>query len=71
MSTDDHSTMSADELWLLHREIVEVLTARLLERKRKLDAQLAILQHPMGRLSSNYDLPRILRFNDVRERPQV
>jgi hypothetical protein len=43
MSIDDYSTMSTDELWLFHQQIVKVLKARLLERKQQLDAQLAAL----------------------------
>ena len=40
--------MSTDELWLLHQEIARVLEARLVERKRQLDEQLASLPRPMS-----------------------
>lgn len=46
MSTDDYSSLSTNELWLLHQEIATFLTARLLERKQRLDAQLASLPRP-------------------------
>ncbi len=42
-NTVDLSSMSANELWSLHQEISEILSARILEEKRELEMRLAVL----------------------------
>ncbi len=46
--TVDLNSMSVDELWSLHQEISEILSARILEEKRELEKRLAILNRGMG-----------------------
>jgi hypothetical protein len=43
-NSDEFSTMSSDDLWALHTEIIEVLVARIIERSLELDACLAELR---------------------------
>jgi hypothetical protein len=44
LNSNELSALSADELWVLHNRIVEVLVARMIKRSLELDACLAELQ---------------------------
>ena len=45
LKKDELGSMTIDELWSLHEEISAILSARVLDQKRKLEKRLAIL-HP-------------------------
>jgi hypothetical protein len=59
MSTDyDLSAMSLDELWLVQKQVAQLLFARLTAQNQQLDAQLAIVQRRLSDPSAGADDPR-------------
>ena len=59
MSTDHElSAMSLDELWLVQKQVAELLFARLTAQNQQLDAQLAIVQRRLSDPSASAEDPK-------------
>jgi DNA-binding protein H-NS len=53
----DLVSMSADELWSLHEQISEILSARITSEKRELEKRLAVLSRGRDFIEENDALP--------------
>jgi DNA-binding protein H-NS len=56
-NADGLNSMTIDELWSLHEEVIAVLSGKILEQKRELEKRLALL---------NPDLPRVDKTSGLR-----
>lgn len=63
-------SMSGDDLWSIHEEIVAILSGRIEAEKRELEKRLAVLKRGMGGLVQSDD-PRPPKGKPRRKYPQV